>query len=283
MKFSINQEHLLVNSETSVEYLTEKTKVKNNKTYKQYGGVLDTLIIHYTAGSSAESSSRFLARPEVKASAHLVIGRDGEVFQLVPFDKVAWHVGRSSYGGRTGYNKYSIGIELDNAGFLKKAGSMYQANFGKKYPESDVIKVIHKNETRPRYWHTYTEKQIATLLEITTLLIEKYDLKDVLGHDDISPGRKQDPGPAFDMKYFRQRVMGQDRSDDGGIDDIPETGKVYVNKLNIRSGPGSNFDKIAKPLRKDKEVKILREEDGWYEVETTIKGWVSKGYIDTKS
>jgi len=282
MKFSINQEHLLVNSETSVEYLTEKTKIKNNKTYEQYGGVLDTLIIHYTAGSSAMSSANFLARPEVKASAHLVIGREGEVFQLVPFDKVAWHAGSSSFGGRNGFNKYSIGIELDNVGFLKKAGSMYQSSFGKKYPESDVTRAIHKNENTPRYWHTYTEKQITTLLAISNLLMEQYGLTEILGHDDVSPGRKLDPGPAFDMSYFRKMILGQDRSDDDGID-IPENGKVYVNKLNIRSGPGSSFEKVAKPLRKGNEVNILREEDGWYEVETTIKGWVSKGYIDTKS
>ncbi|MGB3467614.1 MAG: N-acetylmuramoyl-L-alanine amidase, partial [Cyclobacteriaceae bacterium] len=77
--------------------MTDKTKVKNNKSYEASGGLLDMLIIHYTAGRSAETSANFLARPDVQASAHLVIGRDGQVFQLVPFDKVAWHAGVSQY------------------------------------------------------------------------------------------------------------------------------------------------------------------------------------------
>ncbi len=209
MSFSINDDDLLVNSETSVIYLTEKTKAKNNKTYEQSGGKLDTLIIHFTAGRDAESSAKYLSRSDVQASAHLVIGRDGSVYQLVPFDIVSWHAGKSQYGGRVGYNKYSIGIELDNAGPLMKTGNQYQAWFGTKYPESDVIRATHKNESTPKYWHTYTEKQLEVLTEISQLIAEKYQIKDVLGHDDISPGRKTDPGPAFDLIRFKRTILGQ--------------------------------------------------------------------------
>lgn len=263
--------------------MTDKTKVKNNKSYEASGGRLDTLIIHYTAGRSAETSAKFLARPDVRASAHLVIGRDGIIYQLVPFDTVAWHAGVSQYGGRKGFNKYSIGIELDNAGPLLKTGSMYQAWFGTKYPESDVIRATHKNESTPRYWHTYTEEQLLTLTEISQLLVRKYDLNEVLGHDDISPGRKQDPGPAFDMNRFRRNILGQNREsgEHASLASLPESGKVVASKLNIREGAGSEYDKVAKPLMKGKEVKILSEHNGWYKVETTITGWVSKGFIDT--
>ena len=79
-------------------------------------GVPDMIILHYTAGTSAESSAKFLVRPDVKASAHVVIGRDGQVIQLVPFNIEAWHAGKSSYRGRNELNHYSIGIELDNLG-----------------------------------------------------------------------------------------------------------------------------------------------------------------------
>ena len=72
------------------------------------------IVVHYTAGTSARTAAEFLAKEEVKASAHLVIGRQGELFQLVPFDTEAWHAGRSCYGGRANLNRYSIGIELDN-------------------------------------------------------------------------------------------------------------------------------------------------------------------------
>ena len=74
------------------------------------------IILHYTAGVSAQSSPRYLARPDVKASAHLVIGRLGKIIQLVSFDVEAWHAGQSSYAGRTCLNRFSIGIELDNLG-----------------------------------------------------------------------------------------------------------------------------------------------------------------------
>lgn len=285
MSFSINNDNLLVNSESSVIYLTEQTKIKNNKTYEQSGGKLDTLIIHFTAGKDAASSAKFLSGKDVQASAHLVIGRDGTVYQLVPFNIVAWHAGRSQYGGRQGFNKYSIGIELDNAGALMKTGNQYQAWFGTKYPESDVIRATHKNESIPRYWHTYTEKQLEALTEISKLIAEKYPIKEVLGHDDISPGRKTDPGPAFDLMRFKRSILGQNReSDDESVSAAvtPTEGSVIASKLNIRSGANSSFEKIAKPLMKNQKVKILSEENGWYEVETTIKGWVSKGFIDTE-
>src|SRR5882672_10600458 len=83
-------------------------------------GFPDALIIHFTAGASAESSAAWLCNPQAKASAHVVVARDGSIIQLVPFDTVAWHAGASSYGGRSGYNQYSIGIETDYPGRLTR-------------------------------------------------------------------------------------------------------------------------------------------------------------------
>ena len=97
-------------------------------------GEPDMIILHYTAGSSAISSAKFLVRPDVKASAHVVIGRDGQVIQLVPFNIEAWHAGKSSYGGRSELNHYSIGIELDNLGQLRLEGGRFVAECGKEVP-----------------------------------------------------------------------------------------------------------------------------------------------------
>ena len=74
-------------------------------------GEPDMIILHYTAGMDAISSAKFLVKPDVKASAHVVIGRDGQVIQMVPFNIEAWHAGKSSYGGRNELNHCSIGIE----------------------------------------------------------------------------------------------------------------------------------------------------------------------------
>ncbi len=241
----------------------------------------DTIILHYTAGSSASSSARYLAQNGVKASAHLVIGRDGKIIQLVPFDTIAWHAGISSYGSRKGMNNYSIGIELDNAGVLERTGDMYTAWTGKQYPTSEVVAKVHRNENRERYWHTYTEKQIKVCQTICDLLIDKYAIGKILGHEEVSPGRKVDPGPAFPLDKFRQLLLHQDRDIDSEPAVIPSTGKVAATVLNIRKGPGVRYEKLEEQLSKNSEVEILSEKNGWYQIEVATHGWVSSNYIQT--
>ena len=160
-------------------------------------GQPDTIIIHYTAGSSGKSSIRTLCDPNSKASAHVVVDKDGTITQLVPFNTIAWHAGRSSYNGRTGFNKYSIGIEIDNAGPLTKTGTGYTSWFGRRYPESDVIEAVHRNGTKPGFWHRYEEEQISAVQTLCEALVDTYQITSILGHEEIAPARKQDPGPAF--------------------------------------------------------------------------------------
>lgn len=258
---------------------------KNNKKFA--AGQPDTIIIHYTAGRSAESSANFLARDDVAASAHLVIGRQrGEVYQLVPFDTISWHAGKSQFGNRSGFNKFSIGIELDNAGPLTKVGNEFQAWFGKVYPANEALQAVHRNESAPRFWHTFSPQQIEACEEVCRLLLKDYPgINQILGHEEISPGRKVDPGPAFPLDKFRRRLLFEDRADDddAGVarPSLPESGRVISNFLNIREGAGTSHAKIAQPLTKGAEVKILEDLNGWYKVKTEITGWVSKGFIDT--
>lgn len=245
----------------------------------------DTIVIHYTAGSSAESSVDTLTDPEVRASAHLVIGRDGSVTQLVPFNTIAWHAGESAWGDRTGLNKYSIGIELDNAGRLNKNGDTYTSWFGRTYPEEEVVHAVHRNEEEPDYWHRFTEAQITKAFNICRLLIDRYDIKSILGHEEISPGRKSDPGPAFPLDKLREKLLHTDRSDEqtDEADSLENPGVVTASLLNIRSGPSPNQQKIAKPLQKGTRVNIIDESDGWYQVEVNLKGWVAQSYIDQQA
>lgn len=249
---------------------------KNNKLFST--AMPDTLIIHYTAGRSAESSVNFLAKDSVKASAHLVVGRDGKIFQLVDFNKIAWHAGVSEYAGRSGFNAYSIGIELDNAGPLQKTGDQYKSWFGKNYPEEEVVKAKHRNENTEKYWHAYTEEQITACYSICELLIDSYpQIKYMLGHEEISPGRKTDPGPAFPLDKFRNRLLYNDRQSEEFTTEL--NGLVNASALNIRSGPGANFETIAAPLTNHTRLRITAQSDGWYQVKTEITGWVSKEYV----
>lgn len=277
MALTIDENHLL-QGDNVIHLIADKNKVSFKPS------TLDTLIVHYTAGRSAKSSAKYLQRPDVKASAHLVIGRNEEIYQLVPFNKIAWHAGKSSYGGRTSYNNYSIGIELDNAGVLTRTGDEYQSWFGKKYSKNEVLEAVHRNEKNPKFWHIYSETQLEINEEITGLILAKYkEIVNILGHEEISQGRKQDPGPAFPLDKFRLMMFGDDRIDKApNTKVLPSEGSIIPGKLNIRDGAGSSFEKIAKPLVAGQKVNIIEEENGWYRVTTEVEGWVSKGFVKTK-
>lgn len=104
------------------------------------------LVLHYTAGSSAASTVAWFRNPRSRVSAHLVIGRDGSITQLVPFNHEAWHAGRSSWGSLSGLNRHSIGIELDNAGCLVRSGGKWVSPLTRRsYPDSEVTVATHKH------------------------------------------------------------------------------------------------------------------------------------------
>jgi len=245
-------------------------------------GLPDTLVIHFTAGASAESSAKHLCKPASKASAHLVIGRNGEIYQLAPFNIVTWHAGKSSWNGRTGLNQYSIGIELDNAGQLSKnENGIYKTWFEKKIDPEDVFKGTHRNQSEITYWHAYTEKQINRVFEVCETLVEHYSISEIVGHEEISPSRKTDPGPAFPLDKLRNSLTVDARNIDGASEIALEQNVALVNadKLNIRSGPGADFPLIAEPLSGGETVKIVDSNNGWLQVEKTTKGWVSEKYL----
>lgn len=104
----------------------------------------------------------------LKASAHFLIRRDGELIQFVPCGKRAWHAGASSWKGRARCNDFSIGIEVEGSG---------EAPF--------------------------TDRQYDRLAALTRALKARYPIRDIVGHADVAPGRKDDPGPHFDWARLR--------------------------------------------------------------------------------
>jgi len=244
------------------------------------GGVMKPsyLVLHYTAGRSLETSVQTLCtrKAQGNASAHVVLGRDGRIVQLAPFNIVTWHAGVSQWAGLVGLNAHSIGVEMDNAGLLKRVGNQYQAWFGKVYPEDDVQLAAHRNGGPISPWHAYSEAQIERAIELADLLVEHYGLQDVLGHEDIAPKRKIDPGPAFPLAAVKSRVLGREN-------DSPERRVVTASSLNIRKGPDASFAPVAPALRKGTEVFVLEERDRWSLVEVVanaeVEGWVSNAYI----
>jgi len=180
------------------------------------------LVIHYTAGRSLQSTVGWFKQKQAKASAHLVIGRNGDLVQMVAFNRKAWHAGQSSWNGMDGLNSHSVGIELDNAGELSRTeGGDWRAWFGETYKDKDVLTARHAHDgpgAAASGWHVFTREQLDVLTEAAAALHDKYGFQAVLGHDDIAPRRKRDPGPAFPMDALRARLFGR-AADEGEPDE----------------------------------------------------------------
>tara|TARA_A100000164_G_C21668135_1_gene658243 strand:+ start:41 stop:763 length:723 start_codon:yes stop_codon:yes gene_type:complete len=137
------------------------------------------IIFHYTGMQSEIESIKRLKNPESKVSCHYIISRKGRIIQIVQDRKVAWHAGRSKWKKFTNLNKNSIGIELVNKGY----------EFG---------------------YQNYTKEQIKSLIELCKNLKKKYSIKkeNFLGHSDIAPLRKTDPGEKFPWKKLSNHKLG---------------------------------------------------------------------------
>ena len=235
----------------------------------------DWLVMHYTASGNYTSVIRWLTNSQARASAHLVIGYDGAVTQLAPFNIKTWHAGQSFWKGKSGLNSNTIGIELVNKGYAVAA-------------EDESIRAKHRNGGPTRNWQVYPEAQLEVALEIAVTLRDKYELTEVVGHDDISPGRKSDPGPAFDMRHFRGRMFGRE-SDDSPFDlDISE-GTAIVDTggiddpLNMRLWPRLE-SAIVEKIPDGTKVILIRKNPGqhshWSEIFYNNQiGWVVTRYL----
>jgi len=161
------------------------------------------LVMHFTSGASAKSSIDFWRTPEAKgAEAHVIIDRDGTIYQVRAFNQEADHAGKSQWRDpntgklHTWLNRCSIGIEFANGGD--------SAGLARRYSRLPTLKARHKNGGPVTDWEQYTPEQIQAGIEVSKALVKRYNLDDLIGHDDIAPDRKNDPGPAFPMAQFRE-------------------------------------------------------------------------------
>jgi N-acetylmuramoyl-L-alanine amidase len=116
-------------------------------------------------------------------------------------------------------------------------------------------------------------------------LIEKYNIKEIVGHDDIAPGRKVDPGPAFPMQKLKDKILFG-RNDDNDNDEITESvvhgkGMVTADFLNIRTKPDINSLKVTEPLARGTKLNILDKKGDWYYVNVDMQGWVYGKWVQT--
>ena len=138
------------------------------------------IIIHYTGMKKENEAIKRLRDNKSKVSSHYFIKKNGSVLNLVPDLYTAWHAGKSNWKKFKSINKYSIGIEISNPGH----------NHG------------YKN---------FSSKQIFSLIKLLKYLSKKYDIKkaNILGHSDIAPNRKKDPGEKFPWKKLAKQNLCQ--------------------------------------------------------------------------
>ena len=137
------------------------------------------IIFHYTGMKNEKDTINRLTTCDSKVSCHYLIKSNGQILTLVPDLYIAWHAGVSSWKKYKSLNKYSIGIEISNPGHEFK-------------------------------YNKFTYKQINSILKLSKFLIKKYKIKSkcILGHSDISPDRKKDPGEKFPWYYLSKRKIG---------------------------------------------------------------------------
>jgi len=235
------------------------------------------ILLHYTAGGTAWQR---LAGQNSNVSAHFTVDRNGDAYQCGDLDQRLWHAGVSHIAGMTGLNDWYIGIEQANYGFWAKDE--------RELPPLEEVKkigwlpAVHKydavhNPSRVQYWQPYPEALLAKTEAICRWLVQEIpSIKNIHGHDDVSPGRKSDPGPAFPINRYRNILMPDDAK-------APPKYRVEVSDfLNVRAGPSASAEKRDwGPLKDGDVVEYLREEGTWFMVRNKDKkeGWVSSLYL----
>jgi N-acetylmuramoyl-L-alanine amidase len=150
---------------------------------------ISVLVLHYTGMEDAASAIAWLRNPASKVSCHYLVAEDGQVLRMVPEDKRAWHAGRGSWRGIQDVNSASIGIEIVNPG--------------------------HEFGYRP-----YPEAQMSALIPLIADIVRRHKIPpaNVIGHSDVAPERKQDPGELFDWARLAKLGLAISRPTEKLID-----------------------------------------------------------------
>jgi N-acetylmuramoyl-L-alanine amidase len=161
---------------------------------------IDILLLHYTGMATAKAALDRLCEAAAKVSAHYLVDEDGTVYALVPEDRRAWHAGRSRWAGASDINGRSVGVEIVNPG--------------------------HEFGYRP-----FPEAQMEAVADLAREIVARHAIPParVLGHSDVAPRRKQDPGELFDWVRLAREGVGLWPEDvDDGPQDTPPVAEIQA-------------------------------------------------------
>lgn len=170
------------------------------------------LVFHAIGGGSLNACLARLRERLARASAHLVIGRDGKVVQMVPFNRRAFHAGRGRWGALEDLNGHAIAILLENGGRAQKRadGGYWLLGRGveRRLEPGEAVLARQQHEAEESAWQAFTADQVETAVAVGQALHAAFGFAAVLGGEDIAPGQSDEPGPAFPMMQVRARVLG---------------------------------------------------------------------------
>ena len=192
----------------------KKKRVKNK---------IQFIILHYTGMKTESAALKRLTDTKSKVSAHYFIKKNGRIITLVPDLYIAWHAGKSYWKKYTNLNKNSIGIEITNPGHNIK-------------------------------YERFSKAQIESLVKLCKFLIKKYNLKlkNILGHSDIAPNRKKDPGEKFPWEFFSKHKIGLWHNLSTKM--LKENRQKKINILSKKNFY-NNLSKIGYLIKNPKEIK----------------------------
>lgn len=210
----------------------------------------------------------------VESHAHILINRDGLVSQFIPFNEKIAHPIEGSWEGIKDLASKSVTIMFENYGRLVKQGEDYVSACGHTIETTDVFTGIHQNEESLSYWQKFTESQIQLAEKIIRCLSSAYQVKYILGYEEVCPGLQTDPGPAFPLEIMRRKIMK------GNFINQSERPSMINIAEQVDLSSIINSQHIDDAHRKDaKIVNIRRKSGGWYKVNIDLGGFIKEEWV----
>ena len=205
---------------------------------------------------------------------HVLIDRDGLVTQFIPFNEQIAVAISGSWEGMKNLASRSIILTFVNHGRLQKQGDEFISQDGTVIDRTDVFTGIHQNEESLSYWQKFTDSQVSIAEKIIRCLTSAYQVKYILGYEEVCPGLQTDPGPAFPLEIMRRKVMKDQEQEFGTVLNFKNT----MHQLDLNTVLREDVMAL-KAERNAKIVNIRRKNGGWYKVNIDLGGFIKEKWI----
>ncbi|MEL7145833.1 MAG: N-acetylmuramoyl-L-alanine amidase [Bacteroidota bacterium] len=234
---------------------------------------VEMIIIKSTTNQLLNNSGH-INGTTTNSPTHVLIDRDGLVTQFIPFNEQIPVAIAGSWEGIKNLASRSIILTFVNHGRLQKQGENFVSTEEVSVEKTDVFTGIHQNEESLSYWQKFTDSQVTIAEKIIRCLTSAYQVKYILGYEEVCPGLQTDPGPAFPLEIMRRKVIKDQ------VNELSNTlnYKNVADQLDL--GTVLRDDVLALKAERDaKIINIRRKNGGWYKVNIDLGGFVKEEWI----